>query len=700
LEMAIACGADAVYLGLPDFNARKKAENFDIAGLRDHIKRAHFFGVKVYVTVNTLVKDEELPSVLDAVRAAVEAKADAFIVQDLGVAKCMKNSFPNIVLHASTQLGVHNLYGARQAERLGFKRVVLARETKLDDIHAIRDGTSLEIEFFVQGALCVAFSGNCYLSAVEQGASGNRGLCKQLCRLPYEAEIAGEKHNGFLLSARDLCLANSLADLIDAGVTSFKIEGRMRREGYVGAAVSVYRRLLDDISKGIRATLTQNELESLRLAYSRGESYLDRAYLDDGTPDVIEKAYNNHTGVLAGEVREVKPFKTGLYKVVVYSRYSLRDGDGLKFFKKKHDGYGWEEAASAGVGGVSSCGEGMYSFATKAAVKVGWRVNLIFSCAAEERLRATRRFVQISLSVTALAGKPLSLEARCLDGRASVCLQGEICQRAVNASVSEADLAAQASKTADSGFYVSSCDVKTDGVFVAKSVLNALRRETLAALGEKIFEAAEENHAAVGHVDIKLPMRRKYPDIVFAREADPDALKARERETVVVCPSRYDAEYLRKIINRLPSDIKDIALQLPVIANGADLKSIEKALASAAEIKTLVIENIYGFEFASRGYKIIAGAGLNALNAVSAQVCADLGAEAVLPSVESGKREGIRGAELPLMTFAHCPYKTARGNDCAHCSFKEGMTLSRGGRKYEIRRVKAHGCYFGLFEKA
>ena len=177
LDTAIRCGANAVYLGLDGFNARMKAQNFNADNIGEVVAYAHFYGVKVYVAINTIVQNDEFNSLISLVKTAVEAKVDAFLVQDLGVAKFLKDTFDGIVLHASTQMGIHNLQGAKVAERMGIKRVVLSRETKLEDIENIRKNTSLEIEYFVQGALCVAFSGNCYLSSVEQGASGNRGLC-------------------------------------------------------------------------------------------------------------------------------------------------------------------------------------------------------------------------------------------------------------------------------------------------------------------------------------------------------------------------------------------------------------------------------------------------------------------------------------------------------------------------------------------
>ena len=747
-EAAVACGADAVYLGLSDFNARRKADNFTVENLRECVKKAHFFGVKVYLTVNTLVKDGEMSELLSLVRSAVEAKVDAYIVQDLGVALCLKKAFKNIVLHASTQLGVHNLYGAKQAEKFGFKRVVLSRETKLEDIRAIREGTGLEIEYFVQGALCVAFSGNCYLSAKECGASGNRGLCKQLCRLPYKAELDGKTAEGYLLSAKDLCLANSLEDLIDAGVTSFKIEGRMRRASYVGSAVKVYREILDGLKsdeiKDKRLEVKYKEDAAdfirsktskipLRIAYSRGENYLERAYLDEGTPFVIEKQFNNHTGVRIGEVRQVKRFKSDLYEVTVHSDCELKAGDGLKFFSAERTGangfeagvngvksgvaaangikansasaVGLNEVASVGLGDVKKVGADLYSFVTKTQIKEGSLVNLISSRDQNDEIKNACRKVDIDFEVYAVAGESLKIKASCEVGKNTVSVEtvGDICQRAINAPMDENALIAQVGKVGDSGFAVRNIRAVAKDAFVPKSTFNALRRETVERMTDALIAEREKHEAEVDEKAIEDILNDNSKIASVSRKLrfiHSDELKNGRvvitdvRELAVICPCEYSVKEINKMLGELGLSADKVALQLPIIANGKDLAVIEKLLSELKEIKTLVSENIYGFEFVEKGYKVVAGAGHNALNKFAYSALNRLGASEVLPSVESG--DFYYEGELPLMTFAHCPYKTLFGNDCAHCTYRDGLTLSREKRKYSVVRTKVHDCYFSL----
>ena len=210
LKMAIFNGANAVYLGLDDFNARGNIENFNRENLAQCVDFAHLFNVKIYLTINTLIKDEEVDDFLNLVKFALESNVDAFIIQDIGMAYLLRLSFPSIVLHASTQMGVQTLEGVQFLERLGFSRVVLARETSLKEIRRIKENTPIEIEYFVHGALCVAFSGNCYLCSLLAGASGNRGKCKQFCRLKYSLQTENVQKEGYLLSTKDFCMLHGL----------------------------------------------------------------------------------------------------------------------------------------------------------------------------------------------------------------------------------------------------------------------------------------------------------------------------------------------------------------------------------------------------------------------------------------------------------------------------------------------------------
>ncbi len=255
LRAAVLCGADAVYLGLRGFNARAGAENFDEDNLPQTVGWCHSRGVKVYVTLNTLVTDRELPRWLRSLDAVAAAGVDGVLVQDLGLVRLMRQRYPTLPLLGSTQMSVHNLAGARLLEEMGLYQVVLARELSKEEIAAICAGTSLRCEVFVHGALCMSVSGQCYLSSVLGERSGNRGRCAQPCRLDFKSH-----GRSYALSLKDLTLTDRLQELEALGVASFKIEGRLKRPEYVAAAVTACRQSLSGETP---------DLETLRSVFSR-----------------------------------------------------------------------------------------------------------------------------------------------------------------------------------------------------------------------------------------------------------------------------------------------------------------------------------------------------------------------------------------------------------------------------------------------
>ncbi|MBR4309366.1 MAG: U32 family peptidase [Oscillospiraceae bacterium] len=260
LRAAVCNGADAVYLGVEGFNARRSARNFTLQELSEAVRYCHVRGVKVHLTLNTLVGDRELPGAAEVVATAAKAGVDAFIVQDLGMVDLCKQIAPNVALHASTQMSIHSLEGVKEAAAMGISRVVLARELSADDIANICRFSPVEIEVFVHGALCMCYSGQCYMSSVIGRRSGNRGQCAQPCRLPYGYD---RFENKYPLSLKDNCLVEHLDKLRRAGVTSLKIEGRMKRPEYVATVTKIYREALNEGKIG------ESEKQALRTAFSR-----------------------------------------------------------------------------------------------------------------------------------------------------------------------------------------------------------------------------------------------------------------------------------------------------------------------------------------------------------------------------------------------------------------------------------------------
>jgi len=261
LRAAVCNGADAVYLGADTFNARMNARNFSAADLQEAVVYCHVRGVKVHLTLNTLVLDREMPRAAELIRLAASCGVDAFIVQDLGVVSLCRQLAPDVPIHASTQMSIHSLEGVLEAAALGCSRVVLARELPAEEIAHICKKSPVEIEVFVHGALCMCYSGQCYLSSVIGRRSGNRGQCAQPCRLPYG--YGRFESTRYPLSLKDNCLAGELDELRRMGVASIKIEGRMKRPEYVAIVTRAYRTVLNG------GKLTPSDLQELETAFSR-----------------------------------------------------------------------------------------------------------------------------------------------------------------------------------------------------------------------------------------------------------------------------------------------------------------------------------------------------------------------------------------------------------------------------------------------
>lgn len=322
MKAAVQNGADSVYLGLNEFNARNRAKNFDFDELSKAIKYSKLRNVKVHITLNILIKDYEFE---DAVKLAVKAYnlgADAFIIQDLGLLKYLRENYPQIPIHSSTQMTTHNLEGVKQLENLGVKRVVLSRELSISEIENICKNTNVEIETFLHGALCISYSGQCLFSSIVGGRSGNRGLCAGPCRLPYTLlDEENKLDSGYLLSPRDLYGAHFLPNLIKAGVSSFKIEGRLKNPEYVGIVTKYYRKLIDIVYNNldksnsqilellekeentVNPTTSMTYLDELKQSFNRG-GFSDGHLSDNPNRKLIYKELSSNSGFYLGKVQK------------------------------------------------------------------------------------------------------------------------------------------------------------------------------------------------------------------------------------------------------------------------------------------------------------------------------------------------------------------------------------------------------------
>ncbi len=303
LNSALFTGADAVYLGLSSFSARRNAQNFTTENLGEAVNRCHILGVKVYITLNTLVFDEEIDEIKNILVFLSSVKVDAIIVQDLAIMSLCKEIAPDIPLHASTQMTINSVSGAKIAKKMGFSRVVLARELSFNDIKHITESCDIETEVFVHGALCVSVSGQCYMSAMLGSRSGNRGLCAQPCRLDYKYTDSNN-----VLSLKDLSILNEIKELSEIGVTSVKIEGRMKRPEYVAAVTNACYKIKNG------AVLSDTELNDIKAIFSR--SGFTKGYFD-GTLENMSGIREKEDVIAAENV--LKKFKE-LYRKPIRKR--------------------------------------------------------------------------------------------------------------------------------------------------------------------------------------------------------------------------------------------------------------------------------------------------------------------------------------------------------------------------------------------
>ncbi len=696
---AINSYADAVYLGLGKFNARAKTAGFDEKNIEEWINYAHLRGVKVYITFNTLLKDDEFEEFFRLAKAAVNAHADAFIVQDIGAAFFLKQNFPNIVLHASTQMGIHNLRGAEIAEELGFERVILARETKKSDMKEIHERTHLETECFVQGALCVSFSGNCYFSSSQFNKSGNRGECLQLCRLKYWAKNKrGNICEGYLLSPADLCLIEKLNELKDCGISSFKVEGRLRRKGYVAAAAQCYRLAL----KGARIA-SAALIERLKKAFFRGD-YNTGLYFEGNAPCIVNKRFQNHRGIKIGKVLNVEPFKN-IYRITVSCGFhKLATGDGLKGVETLGD---FDREVSFGVGNFIEKKEGVYLIFTSAELKKGMDLYLTVD-SKEENAPTEEKKIIAEISFYAIPDKPIVIKAEYKNNE--VTLEGENALTAQTAPLSEEEILSSLTKTGGTPFEFKKKEIVTDNVFIKKSYLNFLRREIIKLLEKQIIE--NYNSQIKKGKSWSLSIKNKdLNDNSYAVYSSIEnfILNYKKGAQIVYSPDVYDLEQIKKFYDCiLKKGESFFYLELPVYATSQDCLIIEDILEKTGNDKIGVIsQNLWGLSFIKKGFKTVCGPAHNITNEKTANVLLSLGAKDFVYSYEPQliiedetiKRRGaFYEGKIPLMNFANCPYKTVYGNKCSNCSFDKSLTyVMQNGKKLNFRRRKANNCSFEMY---
>ena len=489
LEAAIKAGADAVYLGGSFFSARAFAGNFDQEELLRAIDDCHLFGVKLYMTVNTLLKEKEMERLLPFMEPYVRAGLDGVIVQDVGCAKVLHEHFPDLPLHASTQMSISSEYGARLLQEAGFTRVVPARELSLSEIREIKEETGLAIETFVHGAMCFSYSGRCLLSSFAGGRSGNRGRCAQPCRKCYETWSAEEKADGsvreYAMSLKDMCTLQILPALIEAGIDSFKIEGRMKNPVYVASAVSAYRRARDHyLKEKENGSFRQEAYEAfvfpleqeLADIYNRG-GFSEGYYFTEKGPEMMARERPNHSGVFVGTVEKIAPPELTLRLA--------EDVHAQDVLEIRPSGVELTSAADGEKGSLLALkGKGFRAIRTGQEV-FRTRNNRLIRRLQEEILEAEKQ-IPVKGRVTAKAGEPLAVT---IEGTVSIRAEGDVVEKAKKQPTGKEELLEKLGRTGGSivCFETVELDVDED-VFVPMSAFNKLRREAIEQFRQKVTE--------------------------------------------------------------------------------------------------------------------------------------------------------------------------------------------------------------------
>ena len=682
LIAAVENGADAVYLGGKTLNARRGAGNFDDDELKWAADYLHVRGKCMYVTVNTVVKQDEMPLLYEVASSLARAGADGAIVQDFGVCQVLGELLPHLPLHASTQMAIHNRQGAAELKRRGFHRAVLAREMTLEQIRACAD-EGIEIEVFAHGALCVACSGQCLFSSMVGGRSGNRGVCAQPCRLPYRLTGAAEAE-GYLLSTKDLMTLDMLNGMARAGVTSLKIEGRLKRPEYVAVVTRAYRRALD----GER--VTDADREALRQIFNRGgftDGYLKGVV--DGT--LISRVRPSHWGSRVGTAVSAR-------KIVLNADVLAQDAVAIR-------------PVSGEDVPVKLCGRAGESVANPTGVtgEVMRMVSEAQMAQARESWRETARTVGVRAELYIEEGTPA--RARVTDGTNVAEATGWTPETARSAA-DETRIRAQFEKTGGTPYRIDEVTVQLSGQpFVPMSGLNALRRDALAALSAKRIAAIRVTDAVVKEpVCHRLSREERPARVRLVAQARSAALLMAAREAGADECAFAPVDVRRGALDAQTRGLTDFFLYLPPVMDEKSLSYVnEWALENDQRIRGVYLTNLGQVGLSWPGERRYDAA----LNLANAAAVAFLGAEASVytPSLElstkemeavGGRRELIVYGRVPLMHLRHCPVNAARGGgrhvDCHACDTArvdartdDSALIDRKRVRFPLSRVAEEG---------
>ncbi len=678
LKAAIQNGADSVYLGASSFSARAFANNFNYDELKRAIEYAKLRNVEVHLALNTLIRNDELENAINLAITAYNYGIDAIIVQDLGLAKYLIDNLKNLPIHASTQMTVHNLESINILEKLGFSRAVLSRELSLNEIEYITKNSNIEIEAFMHGALCISYSGQCLLSSAIGGRSGNRGRCAGPCRLPYELlDSKSTLDKGYLLSCRDLCSLEFLPQLINCGITSFKIEGRMKSPEYVATVTRIYRKYMDLVLNNKDYKIDNKDLEDLLQSFNRGN--FSTGHLSNSeNRKLIYKEKPDNTGIYIGNVTKFNSSK-GHIKLKLTN--SLAIGDKISINSNKYN------VSELMINNKNVKTANINDFVEIGRMKGNISENdKIYKIESKEltdialkSFNNENKKIKLSATLTVKENLPIELKITSLENGfykdLSVCnVSNIIPEPATNTPITKERLISQLNKTGNTEFEFTNININLDDNLYIPSIssLNELRRDSLSKLENLVLSKY------INQVDlVKLNLKhnnlnthnKKVAVLLNTINLNFDYSNLNNVDKLYIPLKYFILEDYSSILKNL-CDNFNVYIYMPtiirknyknIIANKLD-KILEKF-----KICGFVISHISQIEMTKKyNLELIGNYTLNVFNNLSINELNNIGLSTITYSPELDKSfinfldipknsELIVYGKLPVMTMNYCP---------------------------------------------
>ena len=707
LKAAVQNGASAVYFGASSFNARAYASNFDSESLNETINYAKLRNVKTHLTLNTLIKESEFDEAIKLAQTAYEYGIDAIIVQDLGLASKLIDLFPDLEIHASTQMTVHNLDGVKAAEQLGFKRVVLSRELSIPEIKNICENSNIEIECFAHGALCISYSGQCLFSSIVGGRSGNRGKCAQPCRLQYEL-MNSNNHTidkGYLLSPKDLCSLKYLPQLIKAGVSSLKIEGRMKSPEYVAAVTRIYRKYIDLAYKYIEGTIPSydvldSDIYELMQVFNRG-GFSSGHLLKHENKDLIYKESPRNIGVYLGNVIKFVSQK-GLVTCKLVSPVSISDSIS---FEKENTKYTISELMDKSLSNIKLADKNdIVTFGRmKGNIHINDKIYKISSNNLSKILLESYSHDTIknilNCNIEIKKDKNILINIECINHNQKVNFEyNYIPQNSKNAPITKEDIINQFNKTQNTCFKFNNININLDdNLFIPISIINDIRRTSISYIENTIIKSFKRKYT---NTESKTKVTKrvnsplnctiidylsviKSPSISLLLNSislDEDYNIMQNIDRLYIPLKYFDNQLYTKLLKDLSLKFK-IYIYMPSIIRDTNKFTVNKLndIITNFNIKGLVISNLSQLEILKDLNKTdldkVANYTLNLYNSESLDILKNSGINCMTISPELDKesivnlcnnsttnKELIVYGKLPLMTTNYCPI--GKSNKC------------------------------------